>query len=197
MIDLFTEYGSNLLPCDGEVNYYGPVLSNPDHHLKVLLDEIPWRQDQVFVHGALRTTKRKVAWYGDQSFPYTYSGVTRHALSWPPGLLELKRIVEDRLGEVFNSCLLNLYNDGSEGMSWHSDDEDSLVKGGAIASLSLGAERKFSLKHKQTKETVSIVLQHGSLLVMKRETQTHWLHSIPVSTLVHKPRINLTFRKML
>lgn len=197
MIDLFTEYGSNLLPYDGEVYYYGPVIPARDQYLKVLLEEIPWRPDEVSVNGVVRQTRRKVAWFGDQPYEYVYSGVTRRALSWTDPLLELKRLVEERLSDRFNSCLLNLYSDGSEGMSWHSDSEDALVRRARIASVSFGAERKFSLKHKRTKEVVSIRLEHGSLLVMMGETQEHWLHSVGVSTVVQRPRVNLTFRKIL
>ena len=100
-------------------------------------------------------------------------------------------------GATFNSCLLNLYHNGTEGMAWHSDDETSLAKNASIASLSLGAERKFSLKHKQTKQTVSVILENGSLLVMKGPTQTHWLHSLPKTKKITTLRINLTFKRMV
>jgi len=93
--------------------------------------------------------------------------------------------------------LANLYHDGSEGMAWHSDGEKDLKKDGAIASLSFGAERKFAFKHKQSKETVSMVLEHGSLLVMKDTTQTNWLHRLPPTKRINKPRINLTFRTIV
>ena len=112
-------------------------------------------------------------------------------------LLDLKVLVEKITEAKFNSCLLNLYHDGNEGMGWHSDDEKSLGANTTIASLSFGAERKFSLKHKQTKQTVSVVLQSGSLLVMKGSTQTNWLHSLPKTTIIRKPRINLTFRTIV
>jgi len=104
------------------------------------------------------------------------------------------RVAEKESGETFNSCLLNLYHNGSEGMAWHSDAEIDLKKNGAIASLSFGVERKFSFKHKQTKESVSMVLQHGSLLIMKDETQRFWLHRLPPTKTVTAPRVNLTFR---
>jgi alkylated DNA repair dioxygenase AlkB len=194
VIDLFTPYSTNLLPYDGEVRYHGPIAPGPDDYLNALLTDVPWKHDQVLLYGQLRQTRRKVAWYGDRSFAYTYSGVTREALPWSPLLLELKRLTEDRAGHVFNSCLLNHYADGSEGMSWHSDNEASLGVNTSIASLSFGAERRFLLRHKKTRHTVEVVLQHGSLLVMKGETQTHWLHSVPVTVKVSKPRINLTFR---
>ena len=108
--------------------------------------------------------------------------------------MELKEIVEKESGETYNSCLLNLYHSGSEGMSWHSDGEKMLKKNGAIASVSLGAERKFSFKHKETKQKIDIILERGSLLVMKETTQANWLHRLPPTKKVHSPRINLTFR---
>ncbi|WP_232826036.1 alpha-ketoglutarate-dependent dioxygenase AlkB family protein [Chitinophaga alhagiae] len=197
MIDLFSEYGSNLLPRNGEVNYYGPVLPDADHYLQALLHIIPWQHDQVFVAGELRSTKRKVAWYGNERYRYTYSGVTREALPWTRELLELKTVVEHKLGAVFNSCLLNLYGNGAEGMAWHSDDEAALGRNTTIASVSLGAERKFLLRHKTSGETVSVLLQHGSLLVMRGETQAFWRHSIPKSATIHAPRVNLTFRTIV
>ena len=106
----------------------------------------------------------------------------------------LKAKVEQKTGEKYNSCLLNLYHDGSEGMAWHSDGEKDLQRNGAIASLSFGALRKFAFKHKNTKEVVSLNLKAGSLLVMKGETQQHWLHRLPPTKKVQSPRINLTFR---
>ena len=109
-------------------------------------------------------------------------------------LPELKSIAEARTREKFNSCLLNLYHNGGEGMAWHSDAEKDLKKNGAIGSMSFGAERKFGFKHKATKETVSVILEHGSLLVMKGTTQTNWQHQLPPTKIIIRPRINLTFR---
>lgn len=189
----------NLLPYGGTVNYHGKVLSHKDanHYLECLLNTIEWKNDEAVIFGKLIVTKRKVAWYADTTFEYTYSNVTKHALPWTKELIELKSITEKETGETFNSCLLNLYHDGSEGMAWHSDGETDLKKDGAIGSLSFGAERKFSFKHKQTKETVTVVLEHGSLLVMKGTTQTHWLHRLPPTKVVSKPRVNLTFRTIV
>ena len=116
------------------------------------------------------------------------------ALPWTEDLIALKCIAEAVSGETYNSCLLNLYHDGNEGMAWHSDGEKELKKNGAIASLSFGAERKFAFKHKLSKEVVAVQLSHGSLLVMKGETQTHWMHRLPPSKRITSPRINLTFR---
>ncbi len=149
------------------------------------------------MYGKRYITKRKTAWYGDAAFEYSYSNTTKTALPWTPELLEIKNSVEKLTGHSFNSCLLNFYHNGNEGMSWHSDDEPELGENPIIASLSFGAPRKFSFKHKITKETVSVLLEHGSLLVMKGATQAHWLHAIPKSTKVKTPRINLTFRTII
>lgn len=190
---------SNLLPQDGTVIYYGRILdfSKANWFLDKLLESIEWKNDQAIIFGQLITTKRKVAWYGDMNFKYHYSKITKEALPWTEELLILKQLVEEKTAETYNSCLLNLYHDGSEGMAWHSDAEKDLKKNGAIASLSFGAQRKFAFKHKNTKETVSLQLEHGSLLVMKDETQTHWLHRLPPSKKINKPRINLTFRTIV
>jgi alkylated DNA repair dioxygenase AlkB len=171
--------------------------SRADHYFKTLMATIDWRNDEAVIFGKLITTKRKVAWYGDREFEYTYSNVTKHALPWTKELFELKMLTEQASGESYNSCLLNLYHTGEEGMAWHSDGEKDLKKDGAIGSLSFGAERKFSFKHKQTKEVVSVKLEHGSLLVMKGATQTNWLHRLPPTKMVTSPRINLTFRTII
>lgn len=184
----------NLLPYDGSVIYYGPILDDPSYFYEQLLKEINWQHDQAMIFGKLVTTKRKVAWYGDKAFSYTYSGIQKVASPWNTILLDLKKQVETLTGESFNSCLLNLYHNGEEGMAWHSDGEKDLKKNGAIASVSLGAERKFSFKHKTSKEKIDIILENGSLLMMKDETQTHWLHRLPPTKSVHTPRVNLTFR---
>ena len=186
----------NLLPKDGTVNYYGKLFTNAvaKNYLEAFLTSIEWKNDEAIIFGKHIITKRKVAWYADTNFNYTYSNTTKKALNWTKELLELKLIVEEKTGTGYNSCLLNLYHDGSEGMAWHSDAEKDLKKNGAIASVSFGAERKFSFKHKLTKETVSLLLENGSLLVMKDNTQTNWLHRLPPTTCVTQPRVNLTFR---
>ncbi len=201
-MDLFnpeTDENTNLLPKDGTVNYYGPImpLSEANRYLTDLLETIEWKNDEAIIYGKRIITKRKVAWYGDTNFNYTYSNTTKQALPWTKELLTLKALVEERTGETYNSCLLNLYHNGTEGMAWHSDAEKDLKKNGAIASLSFGAERKFAFKHKESQDTISILLQNGSLLVMKDETQTHWLHRLPPTTRISKPRINLTFRTIV
>lgn len=193
------EISKNLLPYDGTVTYFGPILDKrqADDYFQKLIGLILWQQDEVTIYGKKYVTARKTAWYGDPGLDYTYSCNKRTPLSWTQELLMLKSLVEQRSGETYNSCLLNLYHDGSEGMSWHTDNEKMLKKEAAIASLSLGAERKFSFKHKQTKETVSLLLEHGSLLVMKGSTQQHWRHALPKSLKIKSPRVNLTFRTII
>jgi alkylated DNA repair dioxygenase AlkB len=196
---MFNEYRvSNILNKDGTVNYYGKILSSEEsnQYFGLLTQNILWEKDEVIIFGKHIATKRKAAWYGDSEYLYTYSNTTKRALAWTKELSELKQIVEELAGIKFNSCLLNLYHNGNEGMGWHSDDEKPLGKNNSIASLSFGAERKFSFKHKQTKQTVSLVLENGSLLVMKDATQRNWLHSLPKSKNIIQPRINLTFRTM-
>jgi alkylated DNA repair dioxygenase AlkB len=187
---------ANLLPFNGTVNYYGKIVDaqQANYYLEKLLNTINWQPDQAIIFGKQIITKRKVAWYGNVAFEYSYSNTTKRAQTWTPELLQLKTITEKTTGETYNSCLLNLYHNGSEGMAWHSDGEKDLKKNGAIASLSFGAERKFGFKHKQNKQTIFLTLQHGSLLVMKNETQTHWLHRLPPTTKISSPRVNLTFR---
>jgi alkylated DNA repair dioxygenase AlkB len=189
----------NLLPCDGTVNYFGQILDldQARRYYEALLKTIPWQNDEAFIFGKHFVTARKVAWYGDADYSYTYSGTTKQALAWTKEVLALKGIAEKLTAAKFNSCLLNLYHDGNEGMAWHSDDESSLARNSTIASLSFGAERKFCFKHKQTQQAVTVVLESGSLLVMKDATQTYWRHCLPKSKRISAPRINLTFRTMI
>ena len=198
-MDLFNQEkdkSKNHLPKDGIVNYHGKILTKEKAgmYLQTLLETIEWRNDESNIFGKRIVTKRKVAWYGEKPFEYTYSNTTKHALPFTKELLELKQLIEKETGETFNSCLLNLYHDGNEGMSWHSDAEIDLKKDGAIASLSFGAERKFLFKHKHTQEKVELTLEHGSLLIMKGKTQTFWLHRLPPTKKVASVRVNLTFR---
>ncbi len=199
-MELFPHDASaNLLPRDGTVNYFGPILSATDSVIiyQKLLDGISWAHDELVLFGKRIITAREVAWFGDAGLSYRYSGTTKQPKSWTADLLELKALAEDLSKSRFNSCLLNLYHNGGEGMGWHSDDEKSIVRDSAIASISLGAEREFRMKHKTSGEKVAVLLESGSLLVMKGSTQRHWLHSIPKTKKVTAPRINLTFRTML
>lgn len=199
-MDLFSQDPTqNLLPCDGIVNYHGPVFSPQESKSlhDALMQNIMWQNDEVVLFGKRIVTSRKVAWHADNGLTYSYSGSTKQSLPWNSELKRIKDLVQRLSGTVYNACLLNLYHDGSEGMGWHSDNEKTIVPDSAIASISLGAERKFSFKHRHTQEKFSILLENGSLLVMKGSTQANWLHSLPKSKKVTQPRINLTFRSMV
>jgi alkylated DNA repair dioxygenase AlkB len=201
-MDLFsTDVSSNenLLPKDGSLYYHGKIFpkEKADHYLNYLMETIPWKNDEIIIYGKKLLTKRKVAWYGDRGTDYTYSHITKQALTWTSELLELKTAIEQITQHRFNSCLLNLYQNGEESMGWHSDAEKELKKDGVIASLSFGAERKFVFKHKETKEKRELQLEHGSLLLMGGTIQSHWLHSLPPMKRVTKPRVNLSFRTIV
>lgn len=196
-MDLFNQNNlQNLLPYDGTVHYYGKILSEQQSqfYFEKLMSNIEWRHDEAVIYGKHYTTKRKVAWYGDKPYDYTYSNTTKQALPWTEELRQLKGLVEEKAGIIFNSCLLNLYHDGSEGMAYHSDGEKMLGDDPIVTSLSFGAERKFSFKHKRTKQTRSLILENGSLLVMREGSQKNWLHRLPPTKKVTRPRISLTFR---
>lgn len=196
LFDDIQNFPINILPKDGVTEYYGKIFydAEGEKYYQYLFNQIPWENDEAVIFGKLIITKRKVAWFGEKEFEYTYSNRTKNAKLWTPELLALKQKCEEVSGETYNSCLLNLYHDGSEGMAYHSDGEKDLKKHGAIASLTFGAERKFSFKHKLSKERIDITLENGSLLVMKGNTQENWLHRLPPTKKVTKPRVNLTFR---
>ncbi len=199
LFDDIVDKTKNWLPQDGTVNYFGKLLTQEkaDLYFGRLLEDIEWKNDEATLFGKKIMTKRKVAWYGEKAYAYTYSNTTKYALPWTKELLELKALIEKETQEKFNSCLLNLYHNGEEGMAWHSDGESDLKKGAAIGSLSFGAERKFVFKHKKSKEKVELYLEHGSLLIMKGTTQKYWLHRLPPSKKITSPRINLTFRTIV
>ncbi|MBK1833000.1 alpha-ketoglutarate-dependent dioxygenase AlkB family protein [Roseibacillus ishigakijimensis] len=194
-----TDLPRSVLPYDGDTTYYGPIFTRrkAEDYLRVLLDEIPWQHDEAVIFGKHIVTARKVAWYGDARYDYTYSGRTRTARPWTPELLEIKTEVERLGGSTYNSCLLNLYADGTQGMGWHHDDEKGLGKNSDIASVSFGATRRFDFRHKASKEKVSLPLPPGSLLIMRGITQACWQHQLPKSKKIIEPRVNLTFRHML
>ena len=198
-MNLFDNEPENILPFDGTVIYFGKFFSDQEaqFYFDHLIKNISWKNDEAIIYGKHYTTARKVAWYGDEKYNYTYSNTTKQARPFTDELLRLKAKVEEFSQTQFNSCLLNLYHNGDEGMAWHCDDEKSLGENTVIASLSFGAERKFSFKHKKSAAVISLSLEHGSLLLMKDATQTHWLHSLPKSKKITTPRVNLTFRTFL
>jgi alkylated DNA repair dioxygenase AlkB len=188
----------NLLPKDGIAIYHGVVLNEKEatRICKELLDTIPWQQDEVVMFGKKIMTKRKVAWFADAGITYTYAGVKKSGLQWTEALLGIKQKIEAITGASYNACLLNLYHEGEEGMGWHRDNEKEIIAESSIASVSLGAARKFAFKHATTNERLDIELANGSLLDMKGVIQEHWYHSLPKTKRIKQMRINLTFRRM-
>ena len=165
--------------------------------LRELTEEIPWVQNKIRFYGKESLVPRLESWHGDEGMSYTYSGIRMDAKPWTKILLMIKESIEPIAKTTFNSVLINYYRDGKDRVAWHSDDEKELGKNPVIASVSLGAERKFKLRHKKYKENklqYEIFLQSGSLLLMSGSTQHHWLHEIPRTAKPIGPRINLTFR---
>ena len=165
--------------------------------LRELTEEIPWVQNKIRFYGKESLVPRLESWHGDEGMSYTYSGIKMDAKPWTKNLLMIKESIEPIAKTTFNSVLINYYRDGKDRVAWHSDDEKELGKNPVIASVSLGAERKFKLRHKKYKENQlqhEIFLQNGSLLLMSGSTQHHWLHEIPRTAKPIGPRINLTFR---
>ncbi len=179
---------------DAEVLYDPDFLAKPlaDELFDGLRCEIEWQQRAIKIFGRSVPQPRLTAWYGDVD--YTYSGLTWDAKAWPENLRGLKAAVEAHSGEVFNSVLANLYRNGLDSVGWHSDDEAELGRNPVIASVSLGADRTFHMKHKRSEAEWKAVLGHGSLLLMKGRTQHFWKHTLPKDKRVQRPRINLTFR---
>ena len=188
----------NLLAKDGTVNYHPEFISAEDSAKLIgkLKESLQWEVDQLIMFGKLVSTRRKVAWIGDQNCAYTYSRVKKQPQAWTPELLFLKSQMEELAQSEFNSCLLNFYHDGADGMGWHCDDEKELDAQSPIASLSLGASRKFAFRHKKDKTTTSLILENGSALIMYPPTQQFWQHALLKTKTSHISRINLTFRKI-
>jgi alkylated DNA repair dioxygenase AlkB len=168
-----------------------------DRLLLDLKEKIEWTQNTIRFYGKESLVPRLEAWYGDPGKSYAYSGIHMTPTPWTEDLLEIKQAIETQTGVNFNSVLINYYRNGKDRVAWHSDDEKELGQNPVIGSVSLGAERKFKLRHKQHKlngHKAEILLQHGSFLLMKGPTQHHWMHEIPRTAKPIGPRINLTFR---
>jgi alkylated DNA repair dioxygenase AlkB len=187
-----------VLEQDGRVEYMSGFFNENQSTLLFdqLLQSLDWQADQIMMFGKMITTKRKVAWVGDSDCSYTYSGVKKHPQAWTSELLQIKAQLEKLAGCVFNSCLLNLYHNGEEGMGWHSDDEKELDPKAPIVSVSFGASRKFAFRHKIDKTKATVILENGSVLMMHPPTQEYWSHSLVTTKLATPARINLTFRSI-
>jgi alkylated DNA repair dioxygenase AlkB len=184
---------------DAEV-YYTPAFftaQESNRYFNELLNQVAWQQEHIKLFGKEHPMPRLTAWYGDKA--YTYSGLQNKPQPWLPVLQELREEIEEASGQTYNSVLLNLYRTGQDSMGWHSDDETELGQNPTIASLSFGAVRKFSLKHKYKKnlKTCALELTNGSLLIMQGTTQHYWQHRISKTALTVESRINLTFRKVI
>jgi len=173
-------------------NFFGNEEAN--RHFKALLNDIEWQQESMTMYGKTIPFPRLTAWYGNNDKPYSFSGITLAPKNWTKTLLEIKNQIEPKAHTTFNSVLLNLYRNGNDSISWHTDAEKELGTNPIIASVNFGATRKFQLRHKETKEKIELELIHGSLLIMGGELQHHWQHQVPKTKQAVKERINLTFR---
>jgi alkylated DNA repair dioxygenase AlkB len=199
-LSLFKEQPLKLEWEDGWI-FYDPFFLEDevsDYYLANLTHIVPWQQQQVKIFGKWVDQPRLTALYGDTGLSYTYSGLCLEAIPWTPPLAELREAIEDSCDAHFNSALLNHYRDGQDSMGWHSDDEGSLGENPFIASVSLGAERTFMLRHRHDRfKKRSLKLKHGSLLLMGGALQHYWQHQLPKTKKPVSPRINLTFRKLI
>ncbi len=195
MPSLFSEKISLNLP-DGDITYFPNFLSGEEAntYFEVLRKTVPWQQDTIKVFGKVHPQPRLTALYASNSKPYSYSNITMVPHAFSEAVLQLKERTEAFSEIQFTTCLLNLYRDGKDSNGWHADNEKELGINPSIASVSLGQERVFHLKHRTKGLKHKLVLEHGSLLLMQGATQHHWLHQIPKTSKKIQPRINLTFR---
>jgi alkylated DNA repair dioxygenase AlkB len=196
LFDQLHPEGEELLPCDGSAVLHRGAIPAPlaDRALAELALEAPDRAKLVRSPAGWVPEPRLTVWFGDPGCAYTYSGLTLEPTPWSPAALEVKAICDDVAGVVFNSCLLNLYRDGRDSVDWHADDEPELGRRPTIASVTLGAERRFVLRHSATRERVEVVPPHGSVLVMSGDSQHRWRHQVPKTAKPVGVRINLTYR---
>lgn len=171
--------------------------SQARRYFQQLSDELHWHHETITIFGRKQLAPRLVAWYGEPGVTYRYSGAAHPPQPWTETLLHLKNGVEEACQQRFNGVLANLYRNGRDSVGWHADNEKSLGPDPCIASLSFGATRTFKLRHNKTGETVAIALTSGGLLVMGGQLQHCWRHSLPKTTKVDAPRINLTFRRII
>jgi alkylated DNA repair dioxygenase AlkB len=202
-LDLFGEEppkdGAPVILKNGEYIYF-PCFLNREQanlYLEAFINKIEWKQESMYMYGKQVMFPRLTSWYGDNDKPYSFSGIKLNPHPWNEELIQIKQLIEPVCKVTFNSVLLNLYRDGNDSISWHSDAEKELGKNPIIASINFGAERKFQIRHNETQETHEILLKHGSLLIMKGELQHFWKHQVPKQKGITKERVNLTFRVIL
>lgn len=198
-LDLFQEENASheLIKINKGEYFYIPnffTKKESDFYLETLLEKIEWKQEEMNMYGKTIKFPRLTAWYGDNDKPYSFSGINLNPNTWTKELQEIKEKIEPKSNATFNSVLLNLYRNGNDSISWHTDAEKELGINPIIASVNFGATRKFQLRHKETKEKIEIELKHGSLLIMRGELQHFWQHQVPKTKQLVGKRINLTFR---
>lgn len=196
---LSEESGQKLVLPDADVTFW-PLAIGQDDALRLfdeLRRDIAWQQEEVLIFGQRRLVPRLVAWHGDRGARYMYSGTAHDPQPWTRALARIRSRVQELACRDFNSVLLNLYRDGRDGMGWHADDEPELGRDPVIASVSLGAQRRFCLRHRRRKGVkLDLGLTHGSVLMMAGGTQHHWVHAVPKTARPVGERINLTFRRV-
>lgn len=190
---------SSLISLDGQLVFIESFIDH-DKALRIhqrLLVELAWREESIRIYGRPVKVPRLTCWYGDPGAVYTYSGVVHEPLPWVPLLSRLRQQLEAFTRRTFNSMLGNLYRDGNDSMGWHADKEKELGPAPFIGSLSFGERRTFKIRHNKTKETVTVELTNGSLLLIGGVAQSHWRHCVPKTTQTKKARVNLTFRNII
>lgn len=187
----------NVLTHPSEVLFFPDFFSKEesDHYLNQLSAEVNWKQEPIQMFGKMVMQPRLTAFYGGPEVTYKYSGLTMQATMWTAVLKKIKQKVEEKCDTTFNACLLNYYRDEKDSMGWHRDNEKELGQFPVIASVSFGAQRIFQFRnYKEKLPVISVELEHGSLLLMRGETQKIWEHRLPKVARTTGPRINLTFR---
>jgi len=199
-VNEYMEFSKNILPIDGEAYFFPGFFPATDSNQlwNALQECIEWKQEPVVIMGKKIMQPRLTAWYGEDGKSYRYTGVSMYPHPWTTELLYIKEQIEQLSDHVFNSALLNFYRNGMDSVGWHRDNEKSLGINPVIASVSFGTPRTFHLRHYHQKDIkVKILLTHGSLLLMRGETQHHWLHSIQKEPKLMDGRINITFRQII
>lgn len=197
-IILFSE-PVEILPFDGSAMLHHNFIdaNHASDAFRRLIDETIWEERDIVVFGKKHREPRLSAWHSEPDISYTYSGILRSPQPWTPVLTELRKKCADATGATFNAVLANLYRDGNDCVGWHADNEASNGREPTIASLSFGASRRFDFRHRETRETIRVQLDPGSLLVMSGLSQHCWVHQLPRSKRVTEPRVNLTFRRVV
>ena len=196
MSKLFPETNRLNLP-DADITYFSDFfnIGTANFYFQHLKEKVPWQQDDIKVFGKVHPQPRLTALYSNNGKPYSYANITMQPRNFTEVLLKIKRQIENHTDVVFTTCLLNRYRDGKDSNGWHADNEKELGRNPVIASVTLGQERYFHLKHRTDKNLKQkLLLEHGSLLLMQGATQHHWLHQVPKTAKTVGERINLTFR---